>query len=805
MIPDHIPVPEASTLPVAPAGADYYYEQDSNGEVYAVFPSVPVFDEHEGRDGTVYDRALLAKIASNCNLRTVDTGDKCPIVGWHTPEDKDPHKMPPVIGWAEDFRVEDFGRSDTRGCIFSKFKVFADELKYFLRHPRRSVEIWKGKNPEDRFFDPIAVLGAETPKRDLGLIYSRSGDGDESEHYAMPVYPGGSNTSIPSGSLKKEDYDKPPKNDPRRTPAPKKDQVKGSDKNAPGSAKKPNKRIKLSDSVEKKLSKLSEETPGATVGMLKSVWRRGAGAYSTSHHPNVSRDGWAMARVNAFIKLLKSGKPSNPDYVQDNDLLPSSHKKSTSEKNTQDKYKMDSYESQASNEMQLSKDSIGQIIEALKPTIQDMIQQEMVSKSEEPKMQDELKTEEEVEGIGPENAEESLEDISSIVEEGAGVENSATEEQEDEEEEKDRNAKADAKDSKEDYLAPLAGAALQALPAVAGMMGGGGEQNAEEEEEKVIEQKEDSDSEEDNSLDHLIAEIKKDKKDKVPDDDSKEKNGMAEDEDSEKCMCKDKHAMELGKRLMSGMKEKYGEDYEAMAGYMQSLDESDKNALESYGECKKCSGEDYEKYQSVKNACGGKESYAQEASEEASSERYEREAEEAAEKYAALEREASERYSALEREHAEKYAALERESQERYSELNERYGRAMDEITELKCDVAEARTAERYSKIEKEISALASDGYVVDVEREVKYCMTLTEEQYSEHVGERIPEMYRRAPIGPIIPVEASPELKVSNGENLSEKYARSAKEVVLKDRSKSFREVLEWMVSNDSSEYPSV
>lgn len=803
MTPDQIPIPEASTLPVAPAGADYYYEQDSNGEVYAVFPSVPVFDEHEGRDGTVYDRPLLAKIASNCNMRTADTGDKCPIVGWHTPEDKDPHKMPPVIGWAEDFRVEDFGRTGTRGCIFSKFKVFADQLKYFLRHPRRSVEIWKGKDAEDRFFDPIAVLGAETPKRDLGLIYSRSEAGDESEHYAMPAYPGGGNTTIPSGPEKKEDYDKPSKDDPRRTKAPKKDQVKGSSKNKPGSAKKPNKSIKLSDSTESKLRKLAEETPGATVGMLKSVWRRGAGAYSTSHHPKVSRGGWAMARVNAFIKLLKSGKPSNPDYTQDNDLLPSSHKKSTSEKNKQDKYKMDSYESQASNEMRLSKESIGQIIEALKPTIQDMVQQEMVDKSEEPKMEDELKNSEDSDRV-----DESLEDISEIVEEGTQDESprEGDEDMSPEEDDKDRNAKSDSKESKEDYLAPLAGAAIQALPAVAGMMGGG-EKNTEDEDNKEAEQKGDMDSEEDNALDHLIAEIRKDKKDKMPPSESKEKNEKDDDgeEDDEECKCSDKHAMELGKRLMSGMKDKYGEDYEAMAGYMQSLDESDRNALDSYGGCKKCSGEDYAKYESVKNSCGGKESYAEEASEEASSERYEREAGEAAEKYQALEREAKERYEALERDHAEKYAALERESQERYSELNSRYSRAMDEITGLKEDVAEARTAERYSKIEKEISSLASDGYVVDVEREVKYCMTLTEEQYSEHVGERIPEMYRRAPIGPIIPVEASPELKVSNGENLSEKYARSAKEVVLNDRSKSFKEVLDWMVSNDSSEYPSV
>ena len=205
-------------------------------------------------------------------------------------------------------------------------------------------------------------------------------------------------------------------------------------------------------------------------------------------------------------------------------------------------------------------------------------------------------------------------------------------------------------------------------------------------------------------------------------------------------------------------------------------------ALTQYGECKSCSKEDNALYKKI-SGCGKKESYAAEASEEASSERYEREVV----------------------EQKEKYAALERESQERYSELNERYSRAMDEITSLKSDVTEARHAERYSKVEKEISALASDGYVVDVEKEVKYCMTLTEEQYNEHVGERIPEMYRRAPIGPIIPVESSPELKVNTGENLSEKYARSAKEVVLNDRSKSFKEVLDWMVTNDSTEFPSV
>jgi hypothetical protein len=43
----------------------------------------------------------------------------------------------------------------------------------------------------------------------------------------------------------------------------------------------------------------------------------------------MSRQQWAMGRVNAFLKLVSSGKPKNPKYVTDNDLLPKKHKRST--------------------------------------------------------------------------------------------------------------------------------------------------------------------------------------------------------------------------------------------------------------------------------------------------------------------------------------------------------------------------------------------------------------------------------------------------------------------------------------------
>jgi starvation-inducible DNA-binding protein len=117
--------------------------------------------------------------------------------------------------------------------------------------------------------------------------------------------------------------------------APKKDRIYGSKKNKPGSAA-GSKKIVFSDKVENSLRNKVEAhnekaKPGrkATLPMLKAVYRRGAGAFSSSHRPGMTRDGWAMARVNAFLKLLKSGRPANPNYKQDNDLLPKAHPKSS--------------------------------------------------------------------------------------------------------------------------------------------------------------------------------------------------------------------------------------------------------------------------------------------------------------------------------------------------------------------------------------------------------------------------------------------------------------------------------------------
>jgi len=66
----------------------------------------------------------------------------------------------------------------------------------------------------------------------------------------------------------------------------------------------------------------------ANLGALKSVFQRGLGAYNTSRSPLVrSASQWAFARVNAFLYLLKNGRPQNPKYTTDYDLLPKGHPK----------------------------------------------------------------------------------------------------------------------------------------------------------------------------------------------------------------------------------------------------------------------------------------------------------------------------------------------------------------------------------------------------------------------------------------------------------------------------------------------
>lgn len=125
-------------------------------------------------------------------------------------------------------------------------------------------------------------------------------------------------------------------NDDASTPALPSERIKGSRRNPEGSAAGKRGGIKLSKDLIKALeskAKAHNEKHGsnpakrADVGALKAVARRGAGAFSVSHRPGMTRTQWALGRVNAFLHLLKAGKPKSPRYVTDNDLLPKDHPK----------------------------------------------------------------------------------------------------------------------------------------------------------------------------------------------------------------------------------------------------------------------------------------------------------------------------------------------------------------------------------------------------------------------------------------------------------------------------------------------
>src|SRR6056300_471722 len=118
-------------------------------------------------------------------------------------------------------------------------------------------------------------------------------------------------------------------------PAPKKDQIKGSDKNKEGSASGKSNNISFNESTTKAIKTIVDEHNDIVQDMAswrklriptaKAVVRRGFGAYSGSHRPGVSRQAWGLARLKAFSYLLRNDRPKNTKYVGDNDLLPESH------------------------------------------------------------------------------------------------------------------------------------------------------------------------------------------------------------------------------------------------------------------------------------------------------------------------------------------------------------------------------------------------------------------------------------------------------------------------------------------------
>jgi hypothetical protein len=116
-----------------------------------------------------------------------------------------------------------------------------------------------------------------------------------------------------------------------QTPAEPSERKKGSKKNPKGSAGEKGGKITFSEKTtnalkEKVKEHNSKHSKKVTLSQLKKVYRRGSGAFSTSHRPNMSRHGWAMARVNMFLKMRRGGKVKDSYRKADQDIASASEK-----------------------------------------------------------------------------------------------------------------------------------------------------------------------------------------------------------------------------------------------------------------------------------------------------------------------------------------------------------------------------------------------------------------------------------------------------------------------------------------------
>ena len=78
---------------------------------------------------------------------------------------------------------------------------------------------------------------------------------------------------------------------------------------------------KVTNSLKNKVKEHNEKhSRKVTLGMLKKVYRRGAGAFSGTHRPGQSRASWAMARVNTFLRMMRGGKVKDAYRKADSDI-----------------------------------------------------------------------------------------------------------------------------------------------------------------------------------------------------------------------------------------------------------------------------------------------------------------------------------------------------------------------------------------------------------------------------------------------------------------------------------------------------
>jgi len=180
---------------------------------FCIEHDVPVFDEHEVEEPdpdnpseyrTIrYSRDVLQAMCDTMNARIENTGDYTAICLGHTPTPDERRRgipQPPLVGFCGPFYVGTIGEKQPRAAIIAQdWGIFHDDVDRARKHPRRSVEVWREADPYERYIEPIALLGAETPRRDLGLAYSMRHSGTQVARYTA-MAPSATNTFMPGNT-----------------------------------------------------------------------------------------------------------------------------------------------------------------------------------------------------------------------------------------------------------------------------------------------------------------------------------------------------------------------------------------------------------------------------------------------------------------------------------------------------------------------------------------------------------------------------------------------------------------------------
>ena len=143
---------------------------------YVVVPHVGAVDtfrmtNHDGSFVADITEAFLDRLIEHMNERERLTGDLAPLVIGHTKDGEPEIASPPLVGYAKHWHKGILGETG-RPCAFIDAWVLKEKVDLARGYPRRSCEVWV-----DRYeVDPISLLGATTPARDLGLMkLSRDG------------------------------------------------------------------------------------------------------------------------------------------------------------------------------------------------------------------------------------------------------------------------------------------------------------------------------------------------------------------------------------------------------------------------------------------------------------------------------------------------------------------------------------------------------------------------------------------------------------------------------------------------------